>query len=59
MEALRGHLARLMADPALRCELGERGRQRVLDHYTHQRVAEATWKVYHTMLGVNNGLELL
>ena len=58
-EALRSHLARLMADPALRCSLGERGRQRVLAHYTHQRVAEATWRVYQSMLGEKNGRELL
>ncbi|MCW5852582.1 MAG: glycosyltransferase family 4 protein [Anaerolineae bacterium] len=59
VEALRGHLARLRADPTLRCSLGERGRQRVLDHYTHQRVAEATWQVYQSMLGEKNGRELL
>ncbi len=59
VEALRRHLARLMADPALRRDLGERGRRRVLDHYTHQRVAEATGRVYQSMLGVKHGPELL
>ena len=59
VEALAGHLARLMADPGLRRDLGERGRRRVLAHYTHRRVAEATWRVYQSLLGETHGSELL
>ena len=39
-------LARLQADPTLRRELGERGRRRVLAHYTHAAIAQATLAVY-------------
>ena len=50
VEALRGQLARLMADPRLRAELAARGRARVLARYTQARVAEATYAVYRQML---------
>ncbi len=43
---LRALLLRLQADPALRRELGERGRQRVLERYTHAAIAQATFAVY-------------
>jgi len=43
---LQALLARLQTDPALRRELGERGRQRVLERYTHAAVARATFAVY-------------
>ncbi len=49
-EALRAHLARLMADPALRQCLGEQGRARVLAHYTHAQVAAETVAVYRDIL---------
>jgi len=47
--ALRDALAQLMADPALRIELGRRGRERVLTYYTQARVAAETYKVYQEM----------
>lgn len=45
--ALLDHLSRLQADAALRRTLGEQGRQRVLDHFTHAQVAQATVRMYH------------
>lgn len=48
--ALREQLARLLDNPTLRRELAERGRARVLAHYTHAQVARATWQVYQGML---------
>ena len=49
--ALAEQLTRLRDDPALRHELGARGRQRVLAHYTQQRIAERTWRVYEAITG--------
>ena len=46
--ALRERLERLR-DPALREELGRRGRERVLAHYTQERVAQAYLEVYREM----------
>lgn len=46
-QALAGHLARLAGDAALRADLRRRGRQRVLAHFTQERVAVATYQVYH------------
>jgi glycosyltransferase involved in cell wall biosynthesis len=48
--ALRAALAALLADPARRQELGRRGRARALERYTHRRIAEATARVYRTLL---------
>ncbi len=48
--ALRAALARLIADPALRHELGMRGRARVLAQFTQQHVAQETVHVYKEML---------
>jgi glycosyltransferase involved in cell wall biosynthesis len=49
--ALREAMARLLADRQLRDELGRRGRQRVLDCYTNERIAEQTVGVYRSVLG--------
>jgi glycosyltransferase involved in cell wall biosynthesis len=43
-------LARLQHDAALRRELAEKGRARVLAHYTHEQVAKATVAVYQSLL---------
>jgi glycosyltransferase involved in cell wall biosynthesis len=48
--ALRRQLTRLWDNPDLRIELSRRARQRVLDHYTQERVALATFAVYQEML---------
>lgn len=49
-EALRGRLAELMSRPDLRADLARRGRNRVLAHYTQERIAEATCTVYREMM---------
>jgi len=48
--ALRGCLARLASDPALRAALGRQGRERALAHYTHAHVAAQTVAVYRAMM---------
>ncbi len=48
--ALRVVLTRLIRDPALRQDLGTRGRARVLAQFTQQRVAQQTLQVYQEML---------
>jgi glycosyltransferase involved in cell wall biosynthesis len=50
VEALTQRLQRLADDPELRSELGLRGRARVLRHFTHETVAEATVEVYRRAL---------
>jgi glycosyltransferase involved in cell wall biosynthesis len=44
--ALRARLAQLVAAPGLRAELGRRGRERVLRHYTQAQVARQTVSIY-------------
>lgn len=44
--ALRERLQRLLSDPGERRRLGALGRQRVLEKYTHQRIAEEYASVY-------------
>ncbi len=48
--ALRAALGRLLADPALCRELGQRGRARARARYTHRRIAEQTVQVYHSVV---------
>jgi glycosyltransferase involved in cell wall biosynthesis len=48
--ALRERLQGLMDQDSLRGELSERGRQRVLEHYTQAKVAEQYYLVYRQML---------
>jgi glycosyltransferase involved in cell wall biosynthesis len=45
-DALRDAIAHVLEDADLRCELARRGRQRVLDCYTHARIAEQTVAAY-------------
>jgi glycosyltransferase involved in cell wall biosynthesis len=49
--ALAAHLRTLMQDEALRRQLGERGRERVLARFTHAQVAAQTVAVYREMVG--------
>jgi len=48
VEALRDALAKLMHEPDLRLELGQKGRARVLAQYTQQRIAAETYAIYHS-----------
>ena len=48
--ALAAAIARLRDDPALQSQLAEQGRGRVLEHFTHERIAGATVEVYERML---------
>jgi glycosyltransferase involved in cell wall biosynthesis len=52
--ALRAAILRLQGDANLRDELGTRGRQRVLAHYTQAAVAEATAGAYRMVLGAGS-----
>lgn len=47
---LGAELQRLMTDGELRADLGQRGRARVLEHYTQQRIARDTYAVYEQVL---------
>ncbi len=49
--ALARALDWLRGDPALRADLSARGRARVLAHFTHERIAEATVAVYRALAG--------
>ena len=44
---------RLLDDPALYADLAKRGRQRVIDHYTQEKIARQTYEVYLEMLGTS------
>lgn len=48
--ALRQALLRLMASPDERAELAARGRKRVIQHYTDERIAQATLEVWSEAL---------
>ncbi len=50
VNALAAHLDQLQHDSDLREQLTQKGRTRVLDHFTHERVAAETVAVYHEML---------
>ncbi|MCK4470235.1 MAG: glycosyltransferase, partial [Anaerolineae bacterium] len=45
-----GAIRRLMRDEDLRRDLARRGRERVLAHYTHQRIAEETVAIWRKLL---------
>jgi glycosyltransferase involved in cell wall biosynthesis len=49
-EALRAALLRLVHAPALCRQLGQRGRARVLEHYTQAALARSYYAVYRAML---------
>ena len=51
VESLRVNLLRLLRDLDLREDLAQRGRQRVLAHYTQAQVAAETHRVYQAVLG--------
>ncbi len=51
VSALADALSALQNDPVLRKHYGWMGRERVLDHYTHEQVAADTVRVYRAMMG--------
>lgn len=50
IDALRRGLLQLMQDDALRLDMGQRGRQRVMERFTQARIAADTVDVYRHML---------
>ena len=50
VQALADALARLRDDVPLRRQLGAVGRERVLVHYTHERIARETAEVYRWLV---------
>jgi glycosyltransferase involved in cell wall biosynthesis len=50
LPALAAAIARLAGDPALRAELGRRGRDRVLERYTQAALARQYYEVYRAMM---------
>ena len=50
VDDLTEKLQLLMDNPSLRAELAAKGRQRVLEKYTHQRIAQETYQVYQELL---------
>lgn len=49
-EAITGALQRLYDEAGLRQALADKGRERVLQHFTHASVAQATVDVYRSLL---------
>jgi len=54
--ALADRLRQLREQPDLRRQLGQKGRQRVLAHFTQAQVAAQTVAVYKAMLGLPTGI---
>jgi glycosyltransferase involved in cell wall biosynthesis len=48
---LAAHVLRLAGDPALRAELGRRGRERACSHFAESGMMEHYRRLYHEMLG--------
>jgi starch synthase len=42
-------LSRILEDPRLAARMGEAGRKRVLQHFTWDRIAEKTLKLYRSL----------
>jgi glycosyltransferase involved in cell wall biosynthesis len=49
VEQLRAHLQHLLNEPEEREKWGERGRERVLRHYTQEQIAAQTVAIYRTL----------
>jgi glycosyltransferase involved in cell wall biosynthesis len=52
VDGLYNHLLTLLKDDNLRRQLGRRGRERVLNHYTQAQIAAKTVEVYREMMTV-------
>jgi len=48
--ALANALARLLADPALRLKMGQRGRERVLNEFSQEKIVAQVMEIYREML---------
>jgi glycosyltransferase involved in cell wall biosynthesis len=53
-QELAARVRQLLDDPALYADLAARGRQRVLDNYTQERIAQQTFEVYQEILTRKN-----
>ncbi len=53
--ALANAISRVRDDASLRAELASKGRARVLAHFTHDQVANATVEIYRKMLKIRPG----
>lgn len=51
VKALEASLTRLRREPQLAVDLAERGRRRVLDHFTQEQIANKTAEVYRQVAG--------
>jgi glycosyltransferase involved in cell wall biosynthesis len=51
VQELTACVRRLLDDPQLYATLAAKGRQRVLDNYTQERIAQQTYEVYQEMIG--------
>jgi glycosyltransferase involved in cell wall biosynthesis len=58
VQELSARVRQLLGDPALYARLATEGRQRVLENYTQQRIAEQTYEVYREMMGEKVSLRL-
>ncbi|MGH2519857.1 MAG: glycosyltransferase [Chloroflexota bacterium] len=52
--ALARAISRLQAEPALRQQLATEGRARVLQRFTHTRIAQQTYGLYEALLAADN-----
>jgi len=57
IQTLTAHLRRLYENPDLRRQLGAKGRLRVLEHYTHRRIAEQSLEFYRHVLSAQNSTQ--
>jgi glycosyltransferase involved in cell wall biosynthesis len=51
VQELSARVRQLLDDPALYAQLATQGRQRVMENYTQQRIAEQAYEVYLEMMG--------
>src|SRR5260370_35099434 len=51
VQELASCVRQLLDDPALSAQLAAKGRQRVLEHYTQERIARQMYEVYTEMMG--------
>jgi glycosyltransferase involved in cell wall biosynthesis len=56
--ALRSAIERVLGNSELRRELAQRGRQRVLECYTHARIAEQTVAAYQAAVSSGPGVTI-